>query len=191
MPSRFQPGAAVYAKNGRRYTVEEVQDGIVYCLAEGGAETEFAEAQLLDETEWAARAGTRADRLYGTIRQAKAYAPYGGKLNRAAAERLLAKADRLVPGVLDFAAFVAAERALAAAGDGAAAPELSIVKCREIFDAAPPESRAALLAGLIGSPPEVLVGAVDLGDNLLRAMLGKAAAGGSVSLEEFGTRRRR
>jgi hypothetical protein len=191
MPSRFQPGAAAYAKNGRRYVVEEVQDGIVYCLSAGGAETEFAEAQLLNETEWAAQAGSRMDRLYGAIRQSKAYAPYSGKLNRTAADRLLAKADRLVAGILDYTAFVSAERALAASGDGAAAGELSIVKCREIFDTASPESRTSLLAGLIGSPPEVLVGAVDLGDNLLRAMIAKATTAGSMSFAEFGTRRRR
>jgi hypothetical protein len=144
---------------------------------------------LLDEAEWAARAGNRTDRLYGAIRQAKAYAPYAGRLNRAAAERLLAKADRLVAGMLDYAAFVTAERALAETGQAGA--ELSIVKCREIFDTAPPETRAALLAGLIGSKPDVLVGAADLGDNLLRAMLAKAGAAGSVSFEEFGTRRRK
>ena len=189
MPPRFQPGAAAYAKDGRRYVVEEIQDGIVYCLSSGGAETEFAEAQLLNEAEWAGRIDNKTERLYGAIRQSKAYAPYKGKLNRAAAERLLAKADRLVMGILDFIAFVSAERILGEAGHAAA--ELSIVRCREIFDAALPETRVALLAGLIGSPPEVLVGAVDLGDNLLRAMIAKAATSGSISLEAFQARRRR
>ncbi len=191
MPPRFKPGAAAYAKDGRRYVVEDIDDGVVYCRSDGGAETEFAEAQLLNEQEWAARAGDRTDRLYGAVRQSKAYAPYKGKLSRAAAERLLAKADRLVPGILDYVAFVLAERALGEAGLGTAVAELSIVKCREIYDAAPPESRAAMLAGLIGSPPDILVGAVELGDNLLRAMIQKAATAGSVSFEAFGARRRR
>ena len=189
MPSQFQPGAAAYDKAGRRYTVEAVEDGMVYCRAESGAETEFAAAQLLDEAGWAVRAGDRADRLYGTIRQSRLYAPAAGRLNRGGAERLLAKADRLLPGMLDYAAFVAAERAAAEAGERGA--ELSIVKCRAIFDAAPPESRAVLLAGMVGSPPDVLIGAADLGDNLLRAMLAKAGTAGSVSFEAFGTRRRR
>jgi hypothetical protein len=189
MPPRFQPRAVAYEKNGRRYVVQEVEDGIVYCLSASGAETEFPEAQLLNETEWTARAGDRTERIYAAIRQSKAYAPHAGKVSRAAADRLLAKADRLVPGILDYAAFVIAERGRAEAGAGNA--ELSIVKCREIFDAAAPEARAALLAGLIGSPPEVLVGAVDLGDNLLRAMLAKAGSPGGPTFEEFGTRRRR
>ena len=103
--------------------------------------------------------------------------------------------DRLGPrscclghGSIEFSLNVG-ERAAAEAGERGA--ELSIVKCRAIFDAAPPESRAVLLAGMVGSPPDVLIGAADLGDNLLRAMLAKAGAAGSVSFEEFGTRRRR
>jgi hypothetical protein len=191
MPSRFRPGAAAYAKDGRRYLVEQVEDGVVYCRSAAGAETEFAEAQLLSEAEWTARSGNQVDRVYATIRQSPAYAPYKGKLNPAAADRLLAKVDRVAPGILDFAALVTAERILAEAGLGTTDSALSIVKCRTIFDAAPPESRAVVLAGLIGSPPEVLVGAAGLGDNLLRAMIERAAAPGSVSFEVFRARRRR
>jgi hypothetical protein len=189
MSSQFKQGAVAYDKAGRRYVVEAVEDGMVYCLGESGAETEFAASQLIDEAAWAARAGNRADRLYGTIRQSKLYAPPAAKLNRAGAERLLAKAEKLVPGLLDYAAFVAAERAAAETGERGA--ELSIIKCRALFDAAPIEARAVLLAGMVGSPPDVLIGAADLGDNLMRAMLAKAGSAGSVSLEEFGSRRRR
>lgn len=189
MPSRFRPGAGAYAKDGRRYVVEEVEDGIVYCRSEAGAETEFAEAQLFTEAEWAARTGDKPDRVYSTIRQSPAYAPYKGKLNRAASEKLLAKAEKLIPGILTYTALVAAERILAGAGLSAAVPELSVVKCREIFDAAAPECRATVLAGVVGSPPEVLVGAADLGDNLLRAMIEKAAGAGSVPFEVFRARR--
>jgi hypothetical protein len=191
MPSRFQPGAAAYAKDGRRYLVAEVEDGMVYCRSAGGAETEFPEALLFNEAEQLLRTGNKTERLYSTIRQSKAYAPYRGKLDGAAAARLLVKADRLVPGILDFTAFVVAERALAEAGHSAAGAELSIVTCSEIFNASPPQSRAALLAGLIGSPPEVLVGAADLGDNLLRAMIAKAANSGGMTLDDFLARRRR
>jgi hypothetical protein len=191
MPSKFRRGAAAYAKDGRRYVVEDIEDGIVYCAAAGGAETEFPEAQLMTEAEWAGRAGSRTDKLYATIRQSTAYAPYKGKLDRSAASQLLAKVDRLVPGILDYAAFISAEHILADTGQDGAGAELSIVKCREIFETAAPESRAVLLAKLIGSPPEVVVGAVSLGDNLLRALIAKAANAGSVSFEEFHGRRRR
>jgi hypothetical protein len=188
MPSRFKPGAAAYAKDGRRYVVEEVEDGVVYCRSAAGAETEFAEAQLLDQSEWSARTGNRTDRLYAAVRSSAAYGPYKGKLDRSAAERVLARADRLVPGILDFTAFVSARRVLAEAGHGIV--DVSVARCREIFDAAPPEARATLLARLVGSPPDVLAAAADLGDNLVRAMIRKAAAPGDVSFEEFGARRR-
>ena len=38
-------------------------------------------------------------------------------------------------GLLDFAAFSVASRALDEQGDRALIPELSIIKCREVFDA--------------------------------------------------------
>jgi hypothetical protein len=190
MPPRFKRSAAAYAKDGQRYVVQDIEDGIVYCLTSGGAETEFPETQLFNEAEWAARTGSKPDRLYGAIRQSTFYAPYKGKLGRVPSERLLAKAETLVPGVLDYAAFVIAERVLADTGAGSA-QDLSIRKCREIFDAAGPESRAAILAGLIGSPAELLVGTVDRGDNLLRAMIGKIADAGSIPFDLFRTAPRR
>ncbi|HTH96170.1 MAG TPA: hypothetical protein VL574_02065 [Stellaceae bacterium] len=189
MPARFRPGAFAYTKDGRRYTVEEVEDGMVYCVSDAGAETEFVEANLFNEAEWLAKSGNRTDKLYAAIRQSKAYQPR--KLNRGASEKLLAKAERLMPGILDYTAFVSAERVLAELGQAAAASELSIVKCREIFDAALPEARAGLLASLIGNAPEVVLGAVDLGDNLMRAMLGKAEEAGGISLDSFRSRPRR
>jgi hypothetical protein len=191
MPPRFQPGAGAYAKDGRRYTVEMVEDGIVYCLAESGAETEFPEAQLSTETERAARAGNVTERLYATLKQSSAYGTQRGKPNPIAATKILQRAEKLVPGILDFAAFVSAERILGEAGHAPPAPGLSIVKCREVFETAPPEARAALLARLIGSPPDVLIGAAELGDNLLRAMLAKAESAGGHSFDAFRTRPRR
>ena len=191
MPSKFQPGAAAYTKDGRRYVVDEVEGGMVYCSSSGGAETEFPEAQLMNEAEWSTRSGGRKEMLYARLKQSRAYAPFKGSLDAAAAEQLLAKAERVKPGILDFTAFMVARRVMEEADAPDFVAALSIVKCRAIFDAAPPESRAVLLAGMVGSPPHVLVGAADLGDNLLRAMLAKAGAAGSVSFEEFGTRRRR
>src|SRR6185437_164161 len=75
-------------------------------------------------------------------------------------------------GILDFAAVITAERALDADGD-AGQSDLSTAKCREIFDAARPETRAFLMAGLFATRPDVFVGAAKLGDNLWRAMLEK------------------
>jgi hypothetical protein len=190
MPSRFRPGAAAFAKDGRRYIVEDVADGIVYCVSEGGAETEFPEAQLATEAEWAARAGGRPEMIYGRIRNARAYAPQKGPLDAAAAEALLAKAERLRPGLLDFVAFSIARRVLDESGDVDFLAELSIRKCRAIFDAAPPQSRAAALAALVGAPPDRLASAGGLGDNLLRAMLDKGLGEGAGGFEEFRNRRR-
>lgn len=191
MASRFRPGAAAYAKDGTRYVVEAVDGGLVYCSASGGAEMEFPEAQLLTEAEWAGRSGGRRDMVYARLKRAPEYAQYRGKIDRDASERLLAKADSLRPGILDFTAFTIAGRIAAEGGSADIVSELSIVKCREIFDAAPPESRAAALAALIGTPAETLLGAVRLGDNLMRAMLDKGLDARLASFEAFSARPRR
>jgi hypothetical protein len=187
MASRFPPGAAVYTKDGRRYVVDEVADGLVYCTAPGGAETEFPESQLMNEAEWAGRTDGRRDALYGRLKQSRAYAPAKG-LDRAAAERTLAKVGQLFPGILDFVAFTVASRVLTESGDQAFIPELSIVKCRALFDDAPPETRITLLAAQVGTPPGTLIGAVGLGENMARAMIDKGLD--AAAFEAFGSRRR-
>jgi hypothetical protein len=186
--SRFSPGAVAYAKDGRRYVVDEIAGGVAYCTAPGGAETEFPEAQLATEAEWSARSGNRRDVVYSKIKQARAYAPYKGTLDRAASEFFLARAAQLFPGILDFAAFSVASRALDESGDRGLIPELSIVKCRELFDSATPQARASLLAGIVGAVPEKIVGGAKLGDNLTRAMIDKGLD--VAAFEAFGSRRR-
>lgn len=188
MASRFPSGATVYTKDGRRYVVDEVADGLVYCTAPGGAETEFPEAQLMNEAEWAARSDNRRDTLYSRLRQSRAYAPAKG-LDRAGAERTLTKVAQLFPGILDFVAFTVATRALTDSGDQAFIDELSIVKSRAVFDDTTPETRVNLLAGLVGAAPATLIGAFGLGDNMARAMIEKGLD--SAAFEAFGSRRRR
>ncbi len=187
MPPRFPPGSSVYTKDGRRYVVDEVADGLVYCTAPGGAETEFPEAQLMNEAEWASRTDGRRDALYTRLKQSRAYAPAKG-LDSAAAERTLAKVGQLFPGILDFVAFTVASRALTDSGDQAFIPELSIVKCRALFDAATPETRVTLLAAQVGTPPGTLIGAVGLGENMARAMIDKGLD--ATAFDAFGSRRR-
>jgi hypothetical protein len=188
MTVRFPPGAVAYAKDGRRYIVDEVAGGTAYCTAPGGAETEFPESQLMTEAEWAARSGGRRDMIYAKLKQARAYAVYNGPLDRGDCEHFLAKADRLYPGLLDFASFTAASRILSESGDQALVPELSIVKCREVFDGAQPQARAAILAGIVGAAPDKIVGGARLGDNLTRAMIEKGL--NAAAFETFCSRRR-
>jgi hypothetical protein len=188
VPIRFPPGAVAYAKDGRRYVVDEVAHGVAYCTAPGGAETEFPEAQLMTEAEWTSRSGGRRDVIYGKIKQGRGYAPYKGTLERAACEHLLARAEQLFPGLLDFTAFSVASRALDESGDRLLIPDLSIVKCRELFDGATPQTRATLLAGLVGAVPDKIVGGARLGDNLVRAMIEKGLD--VRAFEAFGSRRR-
>lgn len=191
MAPRFSRGAVAYAKDGRSYTVDEVEDGIVYCIGSNGAETEFPESALLNEAEWAARSDGRRDLSYLRLQQARAYASTPAKLDRAAAERVLARIERLSPGILDFAAFTVATRIMVENGDQDLVPGLSIVKCRAVFDAAEPEIRAGLLATILGTPPAALVDAGRLGDNLLRAMIEKGLAAQAEAYEAFGDRPRR
>lgn len=191
MASKFRRGAIAYDKQGRSYVVEDVEDGIVYCSAENGVETEFPETALATESEWQTRHTRREskrrpvdDRVYDRIRASRVYLAPTGKLDAGAAEQALAKVERLLPRFLDFAAVIAAERALDADGDSGLA-DLSTVKCREIFDAAKPETRASLVAGLIGSPPHVFVGAARIGDNVMRAMLNKFLEAYGIEFEQF------
>ena len=191
MTERFSRGAVAHARDGRSYVVEEVEDGIVYCTASNGAESEFPESALLNEAEWAARSDGRRDVSYLRLQQSRAYAAAAVKLDRAASEQLLAKVERLSPGLLDFAAFTVAARTLVENGDQVLVPGLSIVKCRAVFDAAKPEIRASLLAGILGAPAAALVDAGRLGDNLMRAMLEKGLAAQAEAFESFRDRPRR
>jgi hypothetical protein len=191
MSPRFRRGATAYAKDGRSYVVEAVEDGMVYCTQSNGAETEFPESALLNEAEWAARSDGRRDVSYSRLKQSRIYATPAVKLDRVAATQLLVKVERLSPGLLDFTAFTVAGRALTENGDADLVSRLSIVTCREIFEAAAPETRANLLANLLGAPPPVLVDAARLGDNLMRAMLEKGMTAHAEAFESFGNRRRR
>lgn len=191
MAPRFHRGAAAYAKDGRRYIVDEVDAGLVYCSSPEGAETEFPESQLMNEAEWSARSDHRRDSQYGRLKQARAYAPYKGPLDKAGSEQFLAKAERLFPGILDFTSLTVASRIMTETDNGDLVPELSIIKCRAVFDAAMPETRATLLAALIGTSADRLVDASRLGDNLMRAMIDKGLEANAVSFEDFRERPRR
>jgi hypothetical protein len=191
MASRFAPGAKVYTTDGRSYVVEDVDDGIVYCTTAGGAETEFPESALLTETEWTARSGGRRDLFYTRLKQARPYSAPAEKHEQATLERLLAKIDRLSPGLLDFVAFITAERVMTENGDQALVSSLSIPKCRAVFDAATPGARVNLVAGTLGMAPGALVDAGRLGDNLMRALIEKGLAVHADAFETFCDRPRR
>jgi|SRR5689334_7131775 len=185
MAGKFPRGAIAYTQNGRRYTIEEVEGGTAYCIGDNGAETEFAEAALFTEAEWVARSEKRAGNVYDRIKRARPYQAAATKLDRAAATTLLARVEKLKPGMLDFAAFTIAGRILAEAGEAHLADGLSISKCRAVFEAATPEVRASLLAGLIATPPDMLLNAARLGDNLMRALIDKGIAAQAEAFEEF------
>ena len=133
----------------------------------------------------------RRDLLYLRLKKARAYTASPGKLDRAAAEQTLSKIERLSPGILDFTAFTTAKRIMEETGDQDLLPELSIAKCRAVFDGASPEIRAGLLAQLLNTPPGALVSAGRLGDNLMRAMLEKGLAASADAFESFRDRPRR
>lgn len=190
MAAKFRPGATAYAPNGRAYVVDDVADGVVYCSLPSGAESEFPEAALLTEAEWKARSDKRRGLVHDRLKHARAYTEMRAKLDPAACEQVLAKCERLSPGLLDFTAFSVATRIVVEAGDQDLVPGLSIAKCRARFDAARPDIRAGLLADLLGTPPDILVGAARLGDNLMRAMLDKGMAANAVAFETFRDRRR-
>jgi hypothetical protein len=191
MATRFVRGAIAYTKDGRSYVVDEVEDGVVYCRTKGGAETEFAEAALFNETEWAAQSGGRRDLFYTRLKQSKPYSIPPGKLNPATTEALLTRIEKLSAGILDFTAYTVATRVMDENGDHALISSLSIPKCREVFDGAAPEVRLSLLAGLLGMGTDALADAGRLGDNLMRALVEKGLAANAEAFEEFCDRPRR
>ena len=191
MAPKFVPGATVYAKDGRSYVVEAAEDGIVYCTSQGGGETEFPEAALQTAAEWNARADNRRDLFYTRLKQAKPYVTLIGKQDRAGSERALAKIERLSPGILDFVAYTVAARVMADGDDPDGTDRLSIPKCRDVFDAARPEIAIGLVANLFEMQTSALVGAGNLGDNLMRALIDKGLAAHADAFEDFLDRPRR
>ena len=191
MAPRFTAGATAYTKDGRSYIVDDVEDGIVYCRTTGGAETEFAESALFTEAEWISKSDGRRDSFYGRLKQSKAYSTPIGKPDRAAAQAILSRVEKLSPGILDFTAYTVASRASADFGDHIPPASLSILKCREVFDESGPDVRLGLLAGLLGMKPEALIDAGRLGDNLMRALIDKGMAAHAEAFEEFCDRPRR
>jgi len=189
MPPRFPEGSTAYNKDGRDYTVEEVDGGMVYCTASNGVETEFPETALMNEAEWAARSDGRRDDAYVRIKGSRAYLAPTGNVSKPAAASVLKHAEGLFPGILDFAAFTAAERMLTESNDAGLVAGLSIIKCRDVFDGATPEVRNAVMAGVLGTPPETLASAAEVGDNLLRAMIEKSLD--SAAFDAFQDRPRR
>ncbi|MBL8631028.1 MAG: hypothetical protein JNM81_15450 [Rhodospirillaceae bacterium] len=192
MSTRFPRGSTAYTKDGRTYTVEDAADGIVYCTASNGAETEFPDSMLMTEAEWAAGTKGRPKRevSYARLSQARHFLPGSETLDAAGAEKMLSRADRFSPGLIDFAAVTVATRILAEHKDDDLAGQLSIRKCRAIFDAAPAAVRARLLAELLGAKADALVSAAALGDNLLNAMVTKGLEMHAAAYDEFQDRPR-
>jgi hypothetical protein len=191
MASKFRRGAIAYTANGRRYTVEDVTDGTVYCVGDNGAETEFSEAAMLTETEWTARNDKRSGNVYTRLKQSPLYAKPAGRFDPGAAATLLMRIEKLTPGILDFTAFTTASRILSEAGEASQIPGLSVTKCRAVFEETKPEIRAGLLAALLGTQPELLVNAARLGDNLMRALIEKGMTAHTGAFDEFCDRPRR
>jgi hypothetical protein len=191
MPPRFSRGAKAYNKDGRLYRVEEVEGGTIYCTLPNGAETEFPETSLLTESEWKTQSEGRLAASYTRLKHSRAYAMPATKLDRAAAERLLVQAERLMPSILDFTAYTTATHILSENQESDLVTGLSIVKCRNIYDSAAPEIRASLLAMMLGLQPELLLNASGLGDNMACAMFDKGMAPHLEDFDEFQDRPRR
>lgn len=189
MAERFQRGGVAYAKDGRKYRVDDVEGGVVYCSSDAGAETEFSSDQLLTQTEWEARGKGDRDRLYGRLKLSDAYAKPGPRLDKGAGEKVIAVIGRLVPGFIDFAAYRVAVDFVTQAGETALVSGLSVAKCRQVFDGAPLEVRVGVLARTLGVPPKTLIDAAQIGDNLMRAILSKGMEAYPESLAEFRARR--
>jgi len=175
MAHRFPRGSTVYDKQGRSYVVEDIDGGMVYCSADNGTEMEFPENALTAEPP-AASGSAKREVSYQHLAQSRHYLAPKEKLDKAACKTLLDKLERLSVGILDFAAYTTATLVLTEGHEAAQIPALSIRKCRAVFDAAPIEARASLVATLLGTQATVMVGMAHTGDFLMRAMLDKGLA---------------
>lgn len=193
MPStpKFAAGAKAYGRDGRVYKVETSDGGTVYCTSDNGAETEFPEAALMTEREWAAKGDGRRDASYLRLKQSRVYATAAVKIERGLATGLLSKVNNLTPGLLDFVAYKVAGQILTEHGDDDLVATLSIKKAREIFDGATPEVRTNLVAELLGADPGKMAAAAPLGEHLMRAMIERGLAPMAEEFEEFCDRPRR
>ncbi|MDX2142174.1 MAG: hypothetical protein SFV19_02360 [Rhodospirillaceae bacterium] len=185
MASKFPRGATAYSKDGTAYIVEDVEAGLVYCSAENGVETEFPEATLMTESEWTAKTSVRRDVSYAKLRISRAYSAPVAKLDKGESTKLLAKVERLSPGLLDFTAMTVAARILADSHDHDQIASLSVKKCRALFDASSPDVRAGLLAGVLGVRPDIFVGMANVGDFLMQAMIDKGLAAHGEAYDRF------
>ena len=191
MAERFRVGSTAYTKDGRAYTVEEVDDGMVYCSLPNGTETDFPEESLINETEWASRSHGQEDVIYSRIKQSKAYSSSAAGLNGSAAAKILQRADGLSPGILDYTAYTVASSALKESVHGDYIEHLSIVKCRAAFDEQPPEARLSALAYILGADAKILAKVADHGDNLISAMLTQGITPQIKAFEDFCDRPRK
>jgi len=195
MAHRFSPGDTVYGKDGRSYTVEAIDGNTVYCKSQNGAETEFPLEMLFTQSAWtqsdAQSTHGKREISYSRLRQSRHYTPGEMKIAPAAAEQLLAKANRLSPCLIDFVAFTVAARFLAEHRDEELVDQLSIVKSRAVFDDTPAAVRVRVMAELLEAQPQALVSAAGLGDNLLRAMIDKGLASHEAAFEDFQDRPRK
>lgn len=185
MASRFAAGTTVYTADGRSYVVETTDGATVYCTASNGAESEFPESALMSEADWANKSNGRRDISYTRIKQSRLYSTITEKTDPAKAEQLVAKAEKLEAGLLDFVAYTVAARILTENKDYELLPALSIVKSRDIFDAARADIRAELLANVLATGPQKLIDAMPLGDNLLRALIQKGIETHGAAFEDF------
>jgi hypothetical protein len=185
MAERFARGGVAYAKDGKKYRVDDVEDGTVYCSSPSGAETEFAAEHLLSEAEWESRSARDRDKIYGRLKLSDAYTNPGVRLDKGAGERVLAAIGRLMPELLGFAAYQIAADLLQQGGDGTLVSSLSVAKCRAVFDEATLDVRIGLLARVLGVAPKTLIDAGQIGDNLMRAILAKGIAAQEEKLAAF------
>ena len=183
MENRFPPGSTAYTKDGRAYTVEEVDGGIVYCSLPNGTETDFSESTLFNEEEWATKSSAQEDVIYGRIKRAAPYSAQIAEVNLQAAETFLLRANNLVPGLLDVVAYFVAANSLSDSGNSSYS--LSIKKCRAVFDAHTPDVRLSALAHTLQTEVQILVDVSSHGDNLIRALIEKGISTHDTAFDEF------
>jgi hypothetical protein len=180
--TRFQAEDVVYTKDGRKYYVDLVEDGIVFCSTANGAEADFHPDQLLTEAEWEAEQATRHRSAIPLPNGFRSPAPRPGDIKRC--ERVIAEVNRLLPDLLGYTAFRVADTILREqSGEGVGVGETKAV-IAAFNQTVPPVEQVNLLAAVIGATPDVLIGMLEMSDQEKRQVLGFGALniGGDFAL---------
>ena len=174
--SKFVVDQVVYTKNGLKYYVDDVSDGFVFCTSPSGTESDFREDQIMSEEEYNATRGMNPPN--GLNRR---FTPLGGLNGESSfddlrrSEAAIAMLDRVAPDFVSYIAFMTMCDLAIQMGTTHIVSLVRIDDCKKNFlDSNDKDLVIKTIASFIGATKQVLHGAVEGGDEMMKAVAAKA-----------------